>query len=570
MEQKGKMVAQEEGSKANNAQQDSYTRPPRVSFGFELEFLVCRIDNDNPDVDEDIPGLAPPIRDTDGYDAVRKLLYDHGFCTNMTEIDCPPSSEKQMWIVKSDPTVFQEKDQSNPPSYNIWDSVEISSPPMYACEEAYNLISVVVRLLTTNLRLRVNATCGFHVHVGNGPHQLDTRALRNYAALLWASEPVLSTLHCPERSFSFYAKSIRRWRGIHLTTGETAEDARREILAGPRIVPRYVSRARHLGEHPFASHVALRQRLRSSDDGPTGLELDDDSDESNWEAEDSKPFERPKRLKGARRETLDEPHRMELCSEASAGLLDSQSTRRGLPPQIDFPISEVMASGHVPVGAPLLDDQRKAKKAVSYHDISERQRHGHKLAEAKPGENPEPDDKLAWKGVTELLACDIGVHQIAYLMTDEDDGRYFSSNWLGQTTRELFPIHNRVFWPTIESRVAAGSLDAEWIVIWIKIQCRLLEWARDADPAQFMSVIGKLSHDDHSQELTYDVLDFLRDIGMYTELKCCQERLRRSEEAWHECVLMGEPPSEAEKTKAKEGTMARQEMEEEEDLYTAN
>lgn len=46
----------------------------------------------------------------------------------------------------------------------------------------------------------------------------------------------------------------------------------------------------------------------------------------------------------------------------------------------------------------------------------------------------------------------------------------------------------------------------------------MLEWARDAEPSQLMRFIGKLSRDDVSRECTYDVLDFLRDLGVYTEL----------------------------------------------------
>ncbi|KAG7421037.1 hypothetical protein Forpe1208_v001255 [Fusarium oxysporum f. sp. rapae] len=66
----------------------------------------------------------------------------------------------------------------------------------------------------------------------------------------------------------------------------------------------------------------------------------------------------------------------------------------------------------------------------------------------------------------------------------------------------------------------------------------MLEWARDADPSQLMRVIGKLSRDDVSRECTYDVLDFLRDLGMYAELKHCQERLLRAEKAWFECTML--------------------------------
>ncbi|KAJ4130705.1 hypothetical protein NW768_006243 [Fusarium equiseti] len=578
MEQTGKVAAQYEGLKANSTQQDNHTRPPRVSFGVELEFLVACIAEDAKDVDEAIPGLPPATRYSDGCRAVEELLEKHGFITSSED---GHSSEKQLWLVTADHTVTEENPLTTQhPCCIDWLPVEISSPPMYSCEEAYNLVSSVIRLLTTNLRVRVNPTCGLHVHVGNGPHQLDMRALRNYAALLWASESVLSTLHCPERTFDDRtAMSIRRCRRIKLANGATAEQARHEILKSPRIVPRYISRARHLGEHPVALHGDLCKLLHSDDEDPMSLVLEYDGDDSDWEKEESEPFYRPKRSQEARRETLDRLRNMELCSEERGALLDNETTRRELPPQIDFPDFKMKKDSQTTGRTPLLDNERTKVK-------------GYKPAEL--------GDNTTWTGITELLACDVGAHQIAYLMTEGDGSKnykYHSTNWTGQSANELFPLRKRDTHPTIESRLASGSLDAEWVVTWIKIQCRMLEWARDADPAQFMSVLCKLSDDDHSEECTYDVLDFLRDIGMYTELKHCQERLQRADEAWHECMLLenGKPclesksergqhewywsgmedlygPGEEEKEQEKEEEWEREkeEEEEEEDIYSAN
>ncbi|RFN51588.1 hypothetical protein FIE12Z_4165 [Fusarium flagelliforme] len=519
MEKTGKMAAQYEGLKTNSTRQDSYTRPPRVSFGVELEFLVACIAEDDKDVDEAIPGLAPATRYSDGCRAVEELLEKHGFITSSED---GHSSEKQLWLVTADNTVTEENPLTKQDScYIDWLPVEISSPPMYSCEEAYNLVSSVIRLLTTNLRVRVNPTCGLHVHVGNGPHQLDMRALRNYAALLWTSESVLSTLHCPERTFAERtAMSVRRCRRINLASGATAEQARHEILKLPRIVPRYISRARRLGEHAVASHGDLRKLLHNDDEDLMSLVLEYDGDDSDWEEEESEPFYRPKRPKEARRETLDRLRNMELCSEERGALLDSETTRRELPPQIDFPDSKTETESQTTGRTPLLDNERTKVK-------------GYKPAELGPN--------TTWTGIAELLACDVGAHQIAYLMTERDGSKnykYHSTNWTGQSTNELFPLRKRNTHPTIESRLASGSLDAEWVVTWIKIQCRMLEWARDADPAQFMSILCKLSDDDHSEECSYDVLDFLRDIGMYTELKHCHERLHRADEAWYECMLL--------------------------------
>ncbi|KAM0299228.1 hypothetical protein ACHAPM_007992 [Fusarium culmorum] len=531
MEQKGKSVAQDQGSKTDKIQQDNYTQPPRVSFGIELEFLVAHINRNRLDVDKDMPGLAP-AEQSRGIFAVQALLEKHGFLTALESGE--HSSADQLWIISADLSVKERDNRSDDTYCTLWDAVEISSPPLYASEEAYNLISALVRLLTTNLRVRVNSTCGLHVHVGNGHHQIDLRALRNYAALLWASEPVLSTLDCPTRSFNYWSKSIRRRHSVNLARGATANEAHGEMVAK---------------QPPVASQTALLQHLRVDDDNPLILELGFDDDESEWEDADSQPFQRRRKHKGPRREELKEKTELQRISETNARLLDNESTRRELPLQTVFPASGTMASGASAGKLPLLDDQRTKKKPISVRDIDilpENRSHIWPTSEIEDvlggTDAVEPNTKLTWKGVAELLACDIGAHQIAYLLTDFENGRSndrsLSSNWQGQLPINLFPEKDRICKPTVECRFAGGTLDAEWVVTWAKIQCRLLEWARDADPAQFMSVIGKLSRDDHSQECTYDVLDFLRDVGMYTELKYCQERLRRCEEAWYQCMLL--------------------------------
>ncbi|KAF5622041.1 uncharacterized protein FTJAE_11090 [Fusarium tjaetaba] len=517
-EQKGKMEPRGTKETDHKHDDDNYTRPPRVSFSFELEFLVA-VNPREAEADDSIPGLAPATGHQDGVTAVLELLRDHEFCAmTVQENSVAHTSERKEhpWIVTTDGSVAEPGTEWNNEAYT-WDAVEIASPPMYACDEAYQLVSVVVRLLTNNLRVRVNTTCGFHVHVGNGPHQMDMHGSRNYAALQWASDPVLSTLHSPARSFAHYSKSIRRFTGVELSHNVTADMARREVQ-GLNFIPRYISRARKLGEDPIASNVALighiREAHKKGDDG-IFRKPECESDGSDYEREDGRPFDRPRKAKGVRREARDMPYVRNFIS------------------------------------VPLLDEQRKKAKAVSRQaDIQSA------VYEMDYDAGDGDDDslrasKVAWRGVTELLACDVGVHQVAHLMCDNTTAsKYYSYNWKGQSMHEIAPLVGKETHGTVESRLATSSLDAEWIVIWIKIQCRMLEWARDADPSQLMRVIGKLSQDDVSRECTYDVLDFLRDLGMYTELKHCQERLLRAEEAWFECTMLQFPTRRTRETPA--------------------
>ncbi|KAK2486893.1 hypothetical protein H9L39_00820 [Fusarium oxysporum f. sp. albedinis] len=440
-----------------------YTRPPRASFGFELEFLVP-LNSRKVEADDSISGLAPVAGHLDGVTAVLELLRDHNFYARTVESSYVPKKSETKgypWIVTTDGSVSESGTEWKNEAY-AWDAVEIASPPMYACDEAYWFVSVV-----------------------------------------WASDPVLSTLHCPARSFARYSKSIRRFTGIELSDNVTADMTRREVT-GLNFVPRYISRARKLGGDPVASSVTLIEPLREArekeDDGRF-LDPECESDDSDYECEDGRPFDRPRKAKGVRRELDDE----------------SNCTRRDLPPQLDFPASQSTASCRSSDGVPLLDEQRKKLKAVSRQaDIPSPV---YDMDHDKGGDDDDSLKAFAWRGVTELLACDVGVHQVAHLMCDNTTlEKCYSYNWKGQLMGEIPPLIGKETHGTVESRLAAGSLDAEWIVTWIKIQCRMLEWARDAEPSQLMRVIGKLSRDNVSREYTYDILNFLRDLGVYTEL----------------------------------------------------
>ncbi|KAH7181470.1 hypothetical protein DER46DRAFT_568068 [Fusarium sp. MPI-SDFR-AT-0072] len=408
---------------------DNYTGPPRASFGFELEFLVA-VNPRKVEADDSIPGLAPATGHLYGVTAVLELLRDHEFYARTVEESYVPKkceTKEYPWIVTTDGAVSESGTDWKNEAY-AWDAVEIASPPMYACDEAYRLVG-----------------------------------------------------H-PAGCYLLYI--VRRFTGIELSDNATADMARREVT-GLNFIPRYISRARKLGEDPIASNVVLIERLheaREKEDDGRFLGPECEIDDSDYECEDGRPFDRPRKVKGVRREVRYMPYARELINEDKAKLLDDESnrTRRDLPPQLDFPASQSTASCRSSDGVPLLDEQRKKLKAVSRQaDILS------PVYNMDPDKGGDDDDSLkaskaAWRGVTELLACDV---------------------------------------------VTTGK-------------CRMLEWARDADPSQLMRVIGKLSRDDVSRECTYDVLDFLRDLGMYAELKHCQERLLRAEKAWFECTML--------------------------------
>ena len=154
------------------------------------------------------------------------------------------------WTIKMDPSVDEvanlAKHLPEPPedgSWTNWELItfELASPALWDRPQSWQHVYEVVRNLQQKLSpgLRVNPTCGFHVHVGAGVNYDDDYAewlctegyrnddpnnnaksrpqarkhtlstLKRAAALFWAADGFLASIHVPERFLSPYARSIR-------------------------------------------------------------------------------------------------------------------------------------------------------------------------------------------------------------------------------------------------------------------------------------------------------------------------------------------------------------------------
>ncbi|CAM1507153.1 Fc.00g067940.m01.CDS01 [Cosmosporella sp. VM-42] len=575
------------------------TTPPRISFGVEIEFLVAYLNEnfDGPtDPDEEL-GL-PPVVHEDPIGAVKRLvscLLEHGIPVkadrykpvNYDEMrNDNGANAANSWVLDCDPSVNEYHESS----YR-WTAVEIASPASYAYGEAFEMIQLVVNVITTNFRTRINTTCGLHVHVGNGQQRLDMRAARNYAALLWSADPLISTLHCPGRGVAYWSKSIRRTKSSNLAKGKGAADAFKDVMLEPAWPSRYSGRARKLGEAPVASRVKFLRRLDETVTEVEGTfaELDCESDDSDLETA-SKPFYRPRKTKKTTKTTFTDPRQNQresgipdhvIPAHAELARLDACRVVGG-PPQVNFPVPEgirtlvpsqpnqsEMSAGALPtLERPYqrLFERRSGRfkqdsigSIVRNDEIMHRLHVGECLPPMIVTRPPMPPDRLeprisdmepertdTWSGVRELLSCDVGTHQVTWLMNGSG-GKHNNSNWNGHCTERLnvlpgigqFDIHGSQHpHMTVENREAMGSLDGDWIATWARINCRLLEWARDSEPAVFMKVLALIADEDGKEKPGYDIIDLLYDIGAYKEALHCEKRLQRREEAWYECILV--------------------------------
>ncbi|KAK7430793.1 hypothetical protein QQZ08_002582 [Neonectria magnoliae] len=346
---------------------------------------------------------------------------------------------------------------------------------------------------------------------------------------------------------------------------------------------RYQGRARKIGERPVASAHDLFCRIVNQEQSESGewLEPQWEDDDSDYEQETSKPFSRPKKTLGRRVKSVRLLEELKRCpsipSEEALRRMDDNKMSGG-PPQIHFIMPEAVRNRLHDHGENMPSTDVTAPTAPTASKLERprkpiRARHGTKVTQLSLDEilrnetitdrtapagwdwRPEPpkgndltdmiNDKRpartgTWSGVAEVLACDIGTHQVAYLM---GGSRNYTDNWEGQERHHLSVLPTMSImignpYMTIESRAAGGSLDGEWIETWARIQCRLMAFARDAEPAEFMRVIGLLGDDDGRTEAQYDVVDLLEDIGCYAEARVCEERVARGEEAYSDNMLL--------------------------------
>lgn len=223
-----------------------------LSVGVELEFIILWRHDESTKVPpppawvlspEDEAAYPVVYRFREGQDAapISEWVFSV-LCKRMLELGFRIAGKKERmsipvpgfyltpdgaWEVKTDGTVQEQEFEYNTFAEYCSEGVEITSPPMRDCPETYEHIRDFVRALLTNFRLRVNKTCGLHVHLGNGVKGVDEylsfgaqkiiygRAfsaddLRRSAGLLWAAGGFFDRLHPIDRETNWHCEPITR------------------------------------------------------------------------------------------------------------------------------------------------------------------------------------------------------------------------------------------------------------------------------------------------------------------------------------------------------------------------
>ncbi|TDZ22015.1 hypothetical protein Cob_v004977 [Colletotrichum orbiculare MAFF 240422] len=544
--------------------------PPRVSFGIELEFLVACVDQGEPDPDEQHKARLQPLVVIPSDDG------ESSFTTSMSSSSEARSSEsfmKRASFVQQEMTTALAKAglpvwaedateevadiltpgsvqqrhgskymssfkftqdfsvaQAHVDGYRFV-SVEMVSPAMYDMDISFDLIRLAVSTITSNFRCRVNPSCGFHVHVGVGPTQrIDARTLRNFAALLWAADPLISRLHAPWRATSTYSQSGRvvLATGVGYTHGPgdaiKSRGFRQYSLSEAEFKKvKYFGRDRRIGEsvEPDRTPTKVMEEIAMDQVDNIGLLNGEPwAHRANLppiqggRPSQPEPLERPMPMSD-----YESPPRPKNYNDQTAGSADRPPRPR--PPPITRKYPRVPGTMR-------------------------------RNPDEDPRRRPYRTDIMS--GVRDLLGADLTAAQVGELMVNPSITKHINYRFDGyhlpsfggvglegekgsaKLNRSATMTDTKM--NTIEFREAAGTLDMEWIATWSRICCRLLEWSRDVGPAEYMAVLRLVvwAQEEVEAEYKYDVIDFLIDLGLITEARYCEERLHKGEKAWWECL----------------------------------
>ncbi|KAI1329541.1 putative amidoligase enzyme-domain-containing protein [Xylariaceae sp. FL0255] len=480
--------------------------PHRLTHGVEVEFLVATLREDAPDPHEGTPGLPEVIRvpkTLTRFLQCRNYVLGHIRDTTREYFSGEPLKNALGFTVERDHMEYSLKEYSNftftdDPSIGgpdrdeyEWFGVEMTSPVAYDEPLAFEAITYAVNLLTSKFRCRVNKSCGLHVHVGQRAQLFSLDQLRRIAGLCFAIEPYLFTLHHPRRRMNTFCLPIRDMSALaedkvpelgHDT--DSSQDWQCSDLTG--------SVRRH-GEYPMSSmkHINSVKKEKQAFLATRA--------QGHWEpfipssgATNAKP---PKIILSPWRDDI-----------PSVSHVRTRQIPRVRLPQYNKAILETLASSARVEGW-------FAHSGYGIHEIDHPEATG-----------PILDNFSAAHSIYGLpSSCALA----ARLATPNRRG---AVNFLAyQCYQLLLPISHK---PTIEFRLAEGSLDGEWIATWAKICVGVVKFALQSSPTQFLEVISKCESA-FKGDGSYDIIDVLDDMGLYVEAEIAEKRLSANKDQWN-------------------------------------
>ena len=182
------------------------------SVGFEFEFAIARLrpGSSDPELEDGRPVYVYDVQDTQV--SIASSLSSIGVSSlPLLEQETTISDEVRLshWMVDTECTIGLPTNATEltAPEY-LWTGLEIQSPAYVADDAAINEITRVVDFVKSSYRVQVNESCGLHVHVGNGFRGFPFSTVKKLAAILWAYEDAISTIHPVDRVQNAFSPSL--------------------------------------------------------------------------------------------------------------------------------------------------------------------------------------------------------------------------------------------------------------------------------------------------------------------------------------------------------------------------
>ncbi|KAI1078231.1 hypothetical protein F5B20DRAFT_233588 [Whalleya microplaca] len=489
----------------------------RCTFGVEIECLVPWLYNDQLDPHRHVKGLPPVLRfrrgsiDEDGEDevyfAIESLLHRYGIHVRASHIGAANKGIYSNWIIEDDSTVYEPF-----LSGYHWIPVELVSPVEFDIPVAYDAVTYVFSLITKRMRVLINPSCGLHVHVGLGPEIMPLGSFKRVAAICWAAESLLQTLHHPWRRVAYWCRPQRVMSRL----------SRRSDVQPGHIVWNGVSRSaadcvrylatdvRH-GELP----ISWREQHRSQDVISAF--------ETTRQSGHYEPFRAPR--------PSDEPYSPtnpgnEVSSQGKAAQDAADANDTDNKPKItNAPVSGT-SDGHF----------RSARKrnipriAFPHYTKEKLQQFRYNLTEygaASPDNEYEQqgNDPGVWEGVRQIFGCQSSC-EVAHLMHTGHRGS--NVNFTHYSCAELLISGQK---RTVEFRGAEGSTDPQWVATWARICVGLVKFAINAPESAFLDLLSHCAIAE-TEDGVYDCIDLLDELTLFAEAEIAEKRLKQHKEEW--------------------------------------
>ncbi|KAI1775668.1 hypothetical protein F4818DRAFT_440945 [Hypoxylon cercidicola] len=494
---------------------------PRLTFGVELEFLVAWLYYGEPDRLDKVEGMPLVFRVAQGSDEevamesiqneISRLFEAHDLPVEVTTTgyETPFAEEvlsKYSKIgVTTDPSVHEAPIFGN----FKFAGMEIQTFVAPDDPEAFEIVDYIRSLLIRYFRVRVNPTCGLHVHVGQGAERFSPDRLRRISSLVWAAEPLLVMLNHPFRIANDTCEPQRERGNIS------------RLGSGIPVFPPTHCRTENEEHNACVRYVAAEVR---HGEALTSWR------EQNVSWREKRPYyvaDYTKAFEDARRDGGDEPFQIrgEGPSNSKEDTYKVEDYGMNIDEVIEFRIDEYLKNTSTSTGAAPKERPESPEPAGP-----SRTRNIPRIKNSRP-----TAEQLNW------FADHLG-NYFQNILNINEGGRFtdpgvFEGQLRGPSHFDMVSFraytcmeYKSGLLRTIEFRGAEGNL-SWWVKWWAKICVGLVRFAINAPVDEFIRVLMNCERS-MKEEYVYDIIDLIDDLGLPAEAAAAEFRIKEIAGEW--------------------------------------